>query len=143
CVSCPPHRAPVGSPRYPTRARATRNRGPQRSRPPPLRLPRRKSTGGDSNEASRPSRPPRHSLSAPWRVRLVPVHVPIEITCRGFMYRRRRTREICRHVVFEPSFANKPQQLLQPGNAHHTRSTECLERVVRNPALAHAPAHLP
>src|SRR5207248_11739323 len=49
------------------------------------------------------------SLSAPWRVRLVPVHVPIEITCRGFMYRRRRTREICRHVVFEPSFARSEE----------------------------------
>src|SRR6516225_6047816 len=85
---------------------------------------------------------PKISSLAPRRVRLVPVHVPMQITCRGFMYRCRRTREIRRHVVFEPAFANKAQQLLQPGNAHDTRPTESLERVIRKLALADVAAHL-
>src|SRR5215471_4000143 len=61
---------------------------------------------------------------------------PAKVSCGGFVHGSIHGCQIGRDVVFEAALADIVQQLLKPRNAHHARTAERLEWIIRELAVA-------
>src|ERR1700704_600931 len=67
---------------------------------------------------------------------LVPVDVPMEITCCRFVDGRSDGREVGSNVMLEAAFANEAQQLLQLGDADDAGTTKRFQGILGECAFA-------
>src|SRR5689334_7622966 len=71
------------------------------------------------------------------------VHLPAQILTGSLMGGAGDRREVGGDVVFKSSFADVAQQALHPRNFDHARTTERVQRIIRELTIAHIAANNP
>src|SRR5215467_3834871 len=71
------------------------------------------------------------------------VHLPAQILTDSLMGGAGNSRQIGGDVVFKSSFTDVAQQALHPRNFDYTRTTERVQRIIRELTIAHIAANSP